>query len=178
MCVSSIKARAPEWCAHAVPSAPASLSLGCCFWQTCTAALVWLDDTYPSCAIGLYGEPTKAAPLYLDLGFNDVGKTRFWRGSYNADAILSADTASARGTNGKRAVNSRVRAITVGQSTALTVGKGSVLLPGVLASDEGVLGSSRTQALQRYVCLYVCLVSIPPFSLSAFVCQYSQKGNK
>jgi hypothetical protein len=156
------------------------------FWQTCAAALAWLDAAYPGCSIGLYGEPTKAAPLYVDLGFHDVGKTRFWKGSYDADAILRADTASARGAKGKRAVNSRVRAITVGQSTALTVG--SVLLPGVLASDERVLGSSRTQALQRCVCVCafvsVCVISLslsfaPSLSLALHVCvKCQQKQSK
>lgn len=43
-----------------------------------------------------------------------------------------------------------MRAITVGQSTALTVGKASVLLPGLLASDEILLGSSRGQALREW----------------------------
>eukprot|EP00802_Teleaulax_amphioxeia_P003092 Tamp_03095.p2 GENE.Tamp_03095~~Tamp_03095.p2 ORF type:complete len:576 (+),score=89.53 Tamp_03095:23-1750(+) len=116
--------------------------------QTCTAALEWLDGAYPGCSIGLYGEPTKAAPLYQELGFRDVGTTRFWSGSFGADAILAADSASTPSGNGKRAVNSRVRAITVMGATALTAGKGSVLLEGLLAEDEQLLGCSRAQALR------------------------------
>jgi GNAT superfamily N-acetyltransferase len=118
--------------------------------QTCTAALEWLDGAYPGCPIGLYGEPTKAAPLYTELGFRDVGNARFWSGSFSADAILAADMSSSSGANGKRAVNSRVRAITVGASTALTAGKGSVLLESLLIGDERVLGCSRAQALRAW----------------------------
>jgi GNAT superfamily N-acetyltransferase len=101
--------------------------------KVCIEALNWLDVRHPSCSIGLYGEPTKGAPLYSSLGFHDVGKTRFWSGSYSANAILAADTSSTPATNGKRAVNSRVRAITVGASTALAVGTGSALLPGFVS---------------------------------------------
>ncbi len=116
--------------------------------QTCTAALQWLDAAHPGSEIGLYGEPTKAAPLYRELNFTDRGTTRFWSGAYSADAILSADASSSPARNGKRLVNSKVRSITVGRSTALTVGRGSLLLPALLASDESVLGASRTQALR------------------------------
>jgi len=31
--------------------------------QTCTASLNWLDTVYPSCSIGLYGEPTESLIL-------------------------------------------------------------------------------------------------------------------
>ena len=116
--------------------------------QTCTAALQWLDTAHPGSEIGLYGEPTKAAPLYRELGFTDRGATRLWSGAYSADAILAADASSTPARNGKRLVNSKVRAITVGRSTALTVGRGSLLLPSLLASDESALGSSRAQALR------------------------------
>lgn len=118
--------------------------------QTCTAALEWLDGAYPGCPIGLYGEPTKAAPLYTELGFKDVGNARFWSGSFSADTILAADTSSSRSANGKLAVYSRVRAITVGGSTALKAGKGSVLLESLLIGDERVLGCSRAQALRAW----------------------------
>ena len=118
--------------------------------KTCVAALEWLDTTYPSCSIGLYGEPTKAAPLYQELGFVDVGKTRFWSGRYKTDAILAADSSSLPSGGGKRAVNSKVRAITIGQSTALTLGRGSALLPTVLTSDERLFGACRSQALRTW----------------------------
>jgi RimJ/RimL family protein N-acetyltransferase len=117
---------------------------------TCTAALEWLDATHPGSWIGLYGEPTKAAPLYTALSFADVGKTRFWGGSYSANAVLAADSSSSPASNGKRQVNAKVRAITVGASTALTAGKGSVLLPSLLANDERLLGASRAQALRAW----------------------------
>ena len=118
--------------------------------STCTAALAWLDATHPGSWIGLYGEPTKAAPLYAALNFADVGKTRFWGGTYSANAVLAADSSSSPSPNGKRQVNSKVRAITVGASTALTAGKGSVLLPSLLANDERLLGASRAQALRAW----------------------------
>ena len=118
--------------------------------KTCNAAIKWLDDSYPSCSIGLYGEPTKAAPLYLELGFADKGKGRFWRGSYGADLVLAQDSSAKPVGKGKRAVNSKVRAISVGTATALTIRKGSALLSSVLASDSSLLGSSRAQALESW----------------------------
>ena len=46
--------------------------------QVTTACLKWMDEKHPGVPIGLYGEISKAAPLYRDLGFKDVGRTFHW----------------------------------------------------------------------------------------------------
>lgn len=77
--------------------------------RTCSAALAWLDEKHPGTPMGLFGEKAKAAPLYRELGFSDVGKTFHWVTQVDPMSLLRSDMSIQKGADGKYEVPNKVR---------------------------------------------------------------------
>jgi len=121
--------------------------------RCCAAALAWLDDNHPKSPLGLYGEKVKAAPLYRDLGFMDVGKTFHWTTSVSPMSLLRSDMSIQKTADGMYEVPNKVDRISLGSTTAIRL-KGKELMDSVLKADNEAFGADRSDAFKAWAKRY------------------------
>mmetsp|Transcript_5624 Transcript_5624/g.13202 ORF Transcript_5624/g.13202 Transcript_5624/m.13202 type:complete len:470 (+) Transcript_5624:211-1620(+) len=117
--------------------------------RVCSEALKWLDSNYPSTPIGLYGEKEKAAPLYADIGFKDVGKTQRWTTKVDPQSLLRSDGSIKASADGKLEIPAFVDQITMGSCTAVLV-SGKELTDQVCRADVAAFGGDRGKELRAW----------------------------